>query len=191
MVAEKQWNLLLRITLKMDDTIRIRGGKELSQFLQQLPLRIEKNIMRSALRAGAGVIAKEAKNNVPIKYGKLKKSIRTGSNAKKGHVEAYLLAGGRSNKKEKDKSAFYATFVEFGTAAHIIKGKDGGMLRFTAKDGKSIQTPQVSHPGATAKPFMRPALDTKATDAVEAVAKRIRELLTKQGINTVAPEGSD
>jgi HK97 gp10 family phage protein len=175
----------------MDDTIRIRGGKELGQFLQSLPLKIEKNIMRAALRAGAGVIAKEAKKNVPIKYGKLKKSIRTGSNAKKGHVEAYLLAGGRSSKAGKDKSAFYATFVEFGTAAHIIKGKDGGMLRFVAKDGKTIKTPQVSHPGAVAKPYMRPALDSKANEAVDAVAQKIRERLTKEGINNVAPEGSD
>jgi HK97 gp10 family phage protein len=167
----------------MDDTINIRGGKELGQFLQSLPLKIEKNIMRAALRSGARVIANEAKKNVAVQDGDLKRSIRTGSNAKKGRVEAYAKAG--------DKKAWYYRFVEFGTAAHIIKGRNGGMLRFMAKDGKSIQTPQVSHPGAIAKPYMRPALDTKGNDAVIAVTNKIRERLTQEGINTVAPEGSD
>lgn len=183
MVEKKQWNLRLRITLKMDDTINIRGGKELGQFLQSLPVKIEKNIMRAALRAGARVIANEAKKNVSVKDGDLKRSIRTGSNAKKNRVEAYAKAG--------DKKAWYYRFVEFGTAAHIIKGKNGGMLRFMAKDGKSIQTLQVSHPGAIAKPYMRPALDTKSGDAILAVTNKIRERLTKEGINNVASEGSD
>jgi HK97 gp10 family phage protein len=167
----------------MDDTIHISGGKELGQFLQSLPLKIEKNIMRAALRAGARVIANEAKLNVPIQDGDLKRSIRTGSNAKKGKVEAYAKAG--------DKKAWYYRFVEFGTAAHIIKGKNGGMLRFMAKDGKAIQTLQVSHPGAIAKPYMRPALDSKSGEAVMAVSNKIRERLTQEGINSLAPEGSD
>jgi HK97 gp10 family phage protein len=167
----------------MDDTIHISGGKELGQFLQSLPLKIEKNIMRAALRAGARVIANEAKLNVPIQDGDLKRSIRTGSNAKKCKVEAYAKAG--------DKKAWYYRFVEFGTAAHIIKGKNGGMLRFMAKDGKAIQTLQVSHPGAIAKPYMRPALDSKSGEAVMAVSNKIRERLTQEGINSLAPEGSD
>jgi HK97 gp10 family phage protein len=167
----------------MDDTIHISGGKELGQFLQSLPLKIEKNIMRAALRAGARVIANEAKLNVPIQDGDLKRSIRTGSNAKKGKVEAYAKAG--------DKKAWYYRFVEFGTAAHIIKGKNGGMLRFMAKNGKAIQTLQVSHPGAIAKPYMRPALDSKSGEAVMAVSNKIRERLTQEGINSLAPEGSD
>lgn len=167
----------------MDDTIHINGGKQLGQFLQSLPLKIEKNIMRAALRAGARVIANEAKLNVPIQDGDLKRSIRTGSNAKKGRVEAYAKAG--------DKKAWYYRFVEFGTAAHIIKGRNGGMLRFMAKDGKAIQTLQVSHPGAIAKPYMRPALDSKSGEAVMAVSNKIRERLTQEGINSLAPEGSD
>lgn len=167
---------------QMPDDINIVGGKELAQFLQQLPLKIEKNIMRAALRAGARVIADEAKQNVPVQYGDLKKSIRTGSNAKKGRVEAYAKAG--------DKKAWYYRFVEFGTAAHIIKGKSGNNLKFTTKDGKLIQIPQVNHPGAKAKPYMRPALDSKGDDAVLAVTNKIRERLTKEGINAPAPEGN-
>jgi HK97 gp10 family phage protein len=166
----------------MDDTVNITGGKQLAEFLQTLPLKLERNIMRAALRAGARVIANEAKLNVPVQDGDLKRSIRTGSNAKKGRVEAYAKAG--------DKKAWYYRFVEFGTAAHIIKGKNGNMLKFTSRDGKSIAVPQVSHTGAIAKPYMRPALDTKGDEAVVAVTNKIRERLTKEGINTPAPEGS-
>lgn len=175
----------------MDDTVNIKGLKDLGTFLQQLPLKLEKNILRSALRAGARVIADEAKRNVPVKNGKLKASIRTGSNISKGNVEAYARAGGKSSGKGKDKSAFYAQFVEYGTAAHIIKaGKTKPVLIFTARDGKKIETTQVSHPGAVAKPFLRPALDSKGKQAVEAVNKRIRDRLTDEGINVPAIEGT-
>ncbi len=149
----------------MDDTINVTGGKQLAQFLQSLPLKIEKNIMRAALRAGARVIADEAKKNVPVQLGDLKRSIRTGSNAKKGRVEATAKAG--------NKKAYYYRFVEFGTAAHIIKaGKNKQKLVFTARDGKKVEIPQVNHPGAKAKPYMRPALDSKGNEAVVAVTKK-------------------
>jgi hypothetical protein len=38
---------------------------------------------------------------------------------------------------------------------------------------------------------MRPAFDAKADAAVEAVAKRIRQRLSKEGLLSPAPEGSD
>jgi hypothetical protein len=41
----------------------------------------------------------------------------------------------------------------------------------------------VNHPGARAKPFMRPALDSKSSEAIRAVGRKIGERLTKQGIN--------
>lgn len=168
----------------MDDTVNISGGKQLAQFLQQLPLNIERNIMRAALRSGARVIADEAKKNVPVQYGELKASIRTGSNRKKGGVEAYARAG--------NKKAYYYRFVEYGTAAHIIKaGKNKQMLIFTARDGRKVETLQVNHPGAVAKPYMRPALDSKGNEAVQAVAQKIKERLTEHGIYTPALEGND
>lgn len=168
----------------MSSYVNIVGGKELGKFLQSLPVKVEKNIMRAALRAGAGVLAKEAKKNVPVDLGDLKRSIRTSSNARKGHVEASAKAG--------SKKAYYYAFVEFGTAPHLIKaGKNKTNLVFTSRSGEKIKTKQVSHPGAKAKPYMRPAFDTKGDEAVAVVARRIRERLTKEGINTVAPEGQD
>ena len=176
----------------MDEILSIDGGKELAEMLKTLPLKIERNIMRAALRAGARVIANEAKKNVPIKMGNLKRSIRTDSTRTKGGVEATARAGGRSGGKNKDKSAFYAQFVEYGTAPHIIRAGDKKKkLTFIARDGKKVSTTQVSHTGAKAKPFMRPALDAKGNEALKAVTDKIRERLTKEGINVPAQEGTD
>lgn len=171
-------NLWLKTTMNVD----ITGAKELAKMLNELPLKLERNIMRAALRAGAAVIAKEAKQNVPVDSGELKSSIRTSSNSKKGLVEANAVVG-------RKKKGWYATFVEFGTAPHIIKaGKNSKTLSFRDRNGVWRRATQVNHTGAQAKPFMRPALDSKGQEAIKAVADKIKERLTDQNINTVAPE---
>ena len=151
--------------------INIKGGEELSKALKQLSPKIEKNIMRAALRAGAKVIADEAKRNVPEKSGELKKSIRSGSKAtRQGQVIATAKAG--------NDKAWYWRFVEFGTQAHLIMAKNQKSMAFGGVFAK-----QIEHPGATARPFMRPALDAKAQEAIQKVADVVRQRLTKEGIN--------
>jgi HK97 gp10 family phage protein len=175
----------------MSRDVSIAGGKQLQEFLKALPAKVEKNIMRAALRAGARVIANEAKTLVPVGSGKLKKSLRTGSDATKGKVTAYVRAGGRRSGATKDKDAFYAQFIEYGTAAHAIKPKNKKRLKFTAADGTVVITRLVRHTGAKPKPFMRPAFDAKGDAAVRAVSAKIRERLTKAGIEVPANEGTD
>lgn len=175
----KQLSLWLK-TMNVD----ILGGKALAKALSELPLKIERNIMRSALRAGASVIAAEARRNVPTDTQELKRSIRTSSNSKRGMVEANAVVGNRKTKK-----GWYATFVEFGTAPHLIRaGKNKPVLSFRDRNGVWHRALEVNHTGAKAKPFMRPAFDTKGDEAVKAVADKIRERLTDQNINQVAPE---
>ncbi len=139
-------------------------------MLSALPEKIEKNIMRGALRAGAKVIMDEAKRNVPIKSGDLRKSLRLSTNSKKGVVTATVKAG--------SKKAYYWRFVEFGTAAHVIHAKKDGALVFGG-----IFSKLALHHGARAKPFMRPALDTQANVAIQAVGDTIKKRLTKEGVN--------
>lgn len=153
----------------MADTV-LKGGKELQAFLDKLPAKIERNIMRSALRAGAKIIADEAKLNVPVRDGDLRNSIRVTTRARKGQVSASAKAG--------SKKAWYWRFVEFGTAAHTIKSSTGASLFF---NGGAYKT--VRHPGARARPFMRPAMDSRADDAIRAVGMKIKERLTQYGIN--------
>lgn len=158
----------------MAKQINIVGGKELSEFLKTLPTKLERNVMRGAMRAGAKVVADEAKKNVPNRNGALKKTIRVSSRSKKGQISGSAKAG--------SKKVFYASWVEFGTAPHMIVANKM-FLRFKAKDGRMVTTYSVNHTGAIAKPFMRPALDAKAIDAIKATGNYIKARMSKEGLN--------
>lgn len=155
----------------------ITGGRELDAFLQQLPVKVERNILRSALRAGGNEFKKDVQQNAPVDEGDLRRSVRVSTRSKKGTVYAYVKIGGRK--------APHAHLVEFGTVAHMIYAKKNSAL---VVNGKAVR--EVSHPGAKAKPFARPAFDTGAQPALAAVGAKIRERLTKEKINVPAPEGS-
>lgn len=155
----------------------IIGGRELDAFLQQLPVKVERNIMRAALRAGANEFKAAAKSGVPVDDGDLRASIRVTTRSKNGTVYASLKAGG--------KKAPHWHWVEFGTAAHKIRAKPQHALSF---GGVTVR--EVEHPGAKPHPFMRPAFDAAATAAIAAAAAKIRQRLTMEGINVPAPEES-
>ena len=145
--------------------VSVTGLAELERFLAELPERLQVKIARAALAAGAREIRDEARKIVPVKSGDLRKTIRASTRrGKDGMVTASIRAG--------SKKAFYAHFVEYGTQPHDIRSKNGGAMRV----GKAFRV-VMRHPGAKAKPFMRPALDSKARDAIEATAAKMRERL--------------
>lgn len=152
--------------------VNIKGGKELMAFLSELPAKMERNIMRSALNQGAKVIQAEAKSNVPVDSGELRDSLKRSTRVRRGKVTAKVTS-----------KLFYAHFVEFGTAAHRITGKDGGPLFFGGKLVKG-----ANHPGSRPHPFLRPALDSKSNDAIRAVGAQINKRLTVLGIESAPLE---
>lgn len=175
--------------------VGVRGLADLQRELDQLPAKIEANVMRGALRAGANVIADEARRRVPVGTGQLKESIRVSVRVLPGgKLVATVKAGGRFKVYSSGKAVkgadyktsragggvdyhapFYAHFVEFGTARHWIKPKNRKSL-FVA----GLMREVVDHPGARPRPFMRPAFDGKARVAVEAMAEYIRKRLPKE-----------
>lgn len=81
------------------------------------------------------------------------------------------------NKKLKGRNARrYAHLVEYGTAPHAI-----GKGSRTKKRGRR-EVSQVGglHPGAKARPFMRPTLDTKHDEAIAAIAAEAKSELKVQ-----------
>jgi len=158
-----------------DETIV--GGRECADFLQQLPAKIEKNILRAALRAGANEYKAVAKPLIPVDDGDLVKSLRVTTRVKKGTVYASLKVGGRK--------APHAHLVEFDTKPHKITPKEKKALSFGGKAAR-----EVNHPGTKAQPFMRPTADTAPKSVVAAVVAKIRERMTKEKLNTRAPENS-
>lgn len=154
----------------MNDTMHVKGLSDLAKALATLPMRIEKNIMRGALRAGLAPVSDHAKTNAAKATGALARGLKVSTDSRKGKVYAKLRTTGKHD--------YIARFVEFGTARHRIAGKNGGMLRIA---GKAFAR-SVDHPGARAIPFMRPALDAKADAAVQETAAYISKRLTAEGI---------
>lgn len=163
--------------------IKVTGLAELQKFLDEFPAKMEANVMRGALRAGAKPIKEAVLANIPVGptnernkrvykgyEGALRDSVRISGriNNKKGQVSVSVKAGGKVRKTGAD--VFYAHMVEFGTRPHSL-----------AKDGKG----QINHPGTLPRPFMRPAIDSESVSAVIAAGEYIKKrLATRNGINT-------
>lgn len=152
--------------------VRVKGMRELNQFLQQLPVKLERNVLRGALRAGAKPVQEQAKRDAPRDTGKLAEGIKIGTKAKGGRVVA--------NVKLTGPHAHIGRWLEYGVAAHQITASTGGWLFFGGNFAKAVQ-----HPGIPARPFMRPALDSQAQAAVVAAAQYMkRRLEEKHGLDT-------
>jgi HK97 gp10 family phage protein len=150
--------------------IIVKGLSDLQKQLSTLAPRLQANVMRSALRAGANVIKEEAKANVPVDSGLLRKGLKVSTRSRRGVVTASVKATG--------KHSYIARWIEYGTAAHEIVSKNGKSLLF---NGKFVD--KVMHPGTSPKPFLRPALESKSSAAVVAVGLAIKKRLTTQGLN--------
>jgi HK97 gp10 family phage protein len=151
---------------------QIQGLADLERKISELPQKLARNVMRGALRAGANTLRAEARAKVPVDSGALRQSIRVSARLRGTKATARVTAGGRARKGD----AFYAHMVEFGTQAHKISAN---MKRALVINGQLVRG-EISHPGARPRPFMRPALDAKAQQAIEDVARYIRERLAKE-----------
>ena len=175
----------------MSGDINVKGLAELGAALDSLTAKLQLNIMRGALRSGGKLIQMQARQIAPMEPagtqsdykstlgwtpGALRKSIKLSARLSGGNVVAKIKAG--------SKQAYYAHMVEYGTAAHWIKPKNGKMLKI---NGRTV--PAVYHPGARKNPFMRIAMDSQARAAVEQVGNYIRSRLTKEGIEI--PDAGD
>ena len=143
--------------------------KSVTKNLNKLPTIIQEKVVTRATRAGAKVISKEAKRLAPVDSGTLKISIGVAKAKKKdtdhNHVKFYVIAkskvkktiratvDGKSSKLKTTAYAYHAHFQEFGTSTMV------------------------------AQPFMRPAVDHKLTDSVNAfknsMSKNIERELKK------------
>lgn len=178
----------------------ISGGLQLDELLKTLPKKLERNVMRAALREGGVVMREEARRRAPVDDGLLRKSIRVSTRSQKGSLYASVKAG--------NKKAFYAHMVEYGTRPHLIQvdDRDRGI---NARTGQRISVttinrqrrslsiagnligPSVMHSGARPKPFMRPTADHSFRAAIKAFDRKLRERMTQEGLNVPAPAPDD
>lgn len=178
----------------MSELVHVKGLGKLNELLQLLPAKLEQNVLRGGLRAGAKVVMDEAKRLCPVGptsmenmklyggyEGALRDSIRLSVSAKGGRVTASVKAGGKSKKSKAD--VYYAHMIEFtGAKPHKITGSHGNFLFIGDHPIKSVM-----HPGFQAKPFMRPSLDGRAQAALLAAAEYMKKrLATKEGLEQAA-----
>lgn len=152
--------------------IEISGLKELEANLRDLSDDIRDRMLTDATREGAVIIQTEAQRLAPKDRGltsaqsivsrikiRMKKPDRFG-------VIALIVAG-----------APHSHLLEFGTKAHriVVKSKktlaDAAAAKFFGKS--------VKHPGISARPFMRPAFETKKVEAVNRIADVLREKIAQ------------
>lgn len=129
--------------------MKIQGRERLKRKLARIP-KVARVEMRKALEQSAAEIAATARNFAPARTGALKRSIDyTFGEYKPDNANVRGVGGGDVGDPDLtvaihagDKDAWYARFVEFGTAPHA-----------------QPNNPRVgySHPGATARPFFLPA----------------------------------
>ena len=144
--------------------------------LDNIPKKIEINVVRGAMRAAAKPLLEAARREVPKRTGALLSSIRysSGFSRRSGEMLAQVKVGGRITKAQRAKGmqdAYYAHMVEFGTKPHIIKGPIvlNGIKRWN-----------VHHPGSGANGFMRRAFDASGQAVVDAYADYMRARIPKE-----------
>lgn len=117
---------------------RLKGSDDLRRRLKAIG-----QSFKPIGRAWADTTAVLAKDRVPVKTGRLRKSIRRkNASAKRATVAAH----------------YTAPMVDGGTKAHDIVAKTGGTLAFSA-GGRTVFAKKVHHRGAKAQPFSKRAAE--------------------------------
>jgi hypothetical protein len=157
----------------------IKGMAELKRNLNDLPARIQKNVLRTAIFRAAQTIRDVAKlklqANGNVRSGKLLKDIKASrSQGSPSEVVAKVEAGSRKGKR----SAWYGFLVERG---HAVKRAVG--YRAKARQPVVGQT-QITRKTATvghvpASPFLVPALEENREKIKLEILKGIQEEMAK------------
>ena len=148
---------------------RLLGLDRLKRKLKRFPAAVEQEI-RTAMETGANEIVALAKSLAPVDDGDLQRSIGwTWGDAPEGAMVLGKVKSSRSGNLvitvyAGGGDAFYARFIEFGTAPHTNQGRFAGS----------------AHPGTAAQPFFYPAYRalrrrarSRVTRSVNKAAKRI------------------
>jgi HK97 gp10 family phage protein len=128
--------------------IVITGIREIDRKLKTLEARVQKKILRRAMRTGMKVVLAEAQALVPVLSGLTKENLK-------------LRAGKRSRNK---------------TTLNVQVANAEGLTKETS-EGKKFFYPAVvewGHDNVPPHPFMRPAYDTKGPEGRD---KTMNELL--------------
>lgn len=147
----------------------IEGGEELKRKLKELG-KAARGVRVEAVEAGADVLCGEMR--------RLAGSDEIETRVSKRSVGLTEVEIGPT------KDAYYLQFLETGAQPHREKARIAPAMRFWGDEGLVI-VGGVAHPGMRARPFMRPAVDTQAESAKDALGETL-----SNAIEAVASSGS-
>lgn len=178
--------------------VSIEGLDELVDVFQQLTSNKKDGKLVAAMRFAMKPLQEKVKSSAPSKTktttGALKRSISL--KAKKfGRGKNKVIQGLVGPKLGKSVTKFgrrfdpthYAHLLERGAASHSIQPKKLAKLTTFVgplKEGSKRQVTPSSyqHPGATAKPFMKPALESMGGEIFNRFAEKMKEIISTLGI---------
>lgn len=149
---------------------RVRGHRGLDKALRDFVRAMQTPVSaasRHALRPVLSAAKRNLARNDSVETGKLRESLTIRKDPKAPRERPRHLVGPRSDS---DRTGV-AHLVEFGTAPHMVGRK--------------------MHPGARAKPFMRPALDENADEAVKRFGERLGPEIDKAARKVRRKVGDD
>lgn len=146
---------------------RILNRDRLRRKLKDLPL-VARTMIRQAMERAADEVVVTMMNLVPVDDGKLRDSIGwTWGDVPKGALALVTVANRDGDMVltiyAGDAEAYYARWVEFGTAPHLAGGKFEGS----------------THPGTAAQPFFYVSWRANRKRARRLIAKAARDSAKK------------
>ena len=94
----------------MADIVHVKGLDQLQKFLDTLAPKVERNVMRGALRAGANVVKQVAQTNIQSVFVELAKIVRVSVLTRRCTVTAAAKT-----------YLFFERQVEYGTSPPLIR----------------------------------------------------------------------
>lgn len=162
---------------------------DLKNQLEALKLSLsKKGATRRAMYAAGAKIRDRARQLAPVRTGALKKAIVYRDNVSRDKTDPEMFYGkvtvssgafevtarGKAKRLKKGAAAKgakinprkYAHLVEFGTSGHSVR-----------KGSRKGSRPPLEkpHPGGKPRPFLRPALQTEASGAVDAFKESVKK----------------
>lgn len=161
--------------------VKVSGLSELEDRLERAPLRVAKNIMRSALKSAAEIWATSMAARVirgphqeahgATEFGAIAKDIHIRVSVK-SDLEGTAAVGPGPN-------SYWARFVEFGTRLRH-RGKITGYAR---SQGKRLKNRGGGSTGTMPPfPFMRPAFEEEKGAVLEKFSDGVRQALDEEGL---------
>jgi len=143
---------------------------EIASMLRGQPYRRAENALRASMRAAAKVVQVEARRIVAVDTGALKKSIGVKVSAVKGGAFARVGVVDRREYEVKER-----------TVKGALVRRAAGRVKAGAKLGRKMRKMPIMYAPKIEQqqPFLKPALERKATAAIRVMTDRLRAEMAK------------